>query len=336
MEKLNNINQLISESMKFESKDERIKYVMNYFLNSVNYDYAYLFAKGYMQGTISRVESGFRLIESKLENNDITEVVLTREIQAGSSKIFSDILKLQDKSQGEYNVFIQYLNDYVKNELKQHIENQEVVDRNTKKFIDKVENDLLYKKEIITMEEEQYELNYDISSVLIEYLLNDKKNFPPIIQDGLIKSGVCDSYSDYLLSIMKKIDIEAHKIDGTSEMNHAWIIVKGDNNYKSIDLTRAIFIRDGFLGIPKEQASQDWLFCDIDKMFDMQETRTIVKIDGIELPNIITSENYNENDFLKVINSNSKLAEQESILSAQEAEIADLDKQIADLNKEQK
>ena len=67
MEQIQNIDQLIDMAMKISSKDKRIQFVMNYFLNTVNYDYAYLFAAGYAQGTISQVDSGFRTKISALE-----------------------------------------------------------------------------------------------------------------------------------------------------------------------------------------------------------------------------------------------------------------------------
>lgn len=118
MEQIQNIEQLIEEAMKISSKDERVQFVMNYFLNTVNYDYAYLFAKGYAQGTISQVDPGFRLKESKFEKDEISGVVLSRGVMEGNSTIFNDILKLQDESQGDYNSFINNLREYVANELK--------------------------------------------------------------------------------------------------------------------------------------------------------------------------------------------------------------------------
>ena len=290
--------------MKISSKDERVQFVMNYFLNTVNYDYAYLFAKGYAQGTISQVDPGFRLKESKFEKDEISGVVLSRGVMEGNSTIFNDILKLQDESQGDYNSFINNLREYVANELKKHVGNEEIVEKNTNRFMSKLEDDLSNKKLDVKLNGKEYTLNYDLSAVLIDYLLNANTNFPPEIQDGLMKSGVCDHYSDYLLPVMEKLGIEVHKIEGTSELGHAWIIVKGDQDYKSIDLTRAVFIRDEFLGIPKEQTSQDWLYTDIDKMFEMQATRTITKIDNVELSKVITPENYNEGEFLEVINAN--------------------------------
>lgn len=54
-------------------------------------------------------------------------------------------------------------------------------------------------------------------------------------------------------------------------------------------------------GIPSDQTSQDWLYCSMDKMFAMQENRTITSIDGITLPRPITSKNYDEQQFINLI-----------------------------------
>lgn len=297
MDKIQDIKELIAQAMNISSKDDRIEFVMNYFLNTVQYNYAYLFAKGYAKGTITNVDSGFRLAKSKLNKQDITGVVLTRGIVNGDSSIFRNILGLQEESQGNYEEFINSLRSYINEELGKHLGNNSIVAENTETLIKKIESDLNNKKLDVNIKGQQYSLNYDMSAILIDYLLNPDINFPPEIQNGLITNGVCEHYSSYLLPVMEKIGVEAHKIEGTSEMGHAWIIVNGEHGYKSIDLTRAVFIRDNFLGIPPEQTSQDWLYSDIRTMFDMQSTRTITKIDGEKLPSAITPENYDENKF---------------------------------------
>lgn len=301
MEQIQNIEQLIVEAMKISSKDERIEFVMNYFLNTVQYNYAYLFVKGYVQGKGTKVDSRFELAESKLNKEDITRVVLTQDITAGGSSIFRNILKLQEESQGDYEVFKNNLRSYIKDELGKHIGNAHIVAKNTDNLIQKIENDLVNKKIDVELNGQQYSLNYDISAILIDYFLNIDTNFPPEIKNGLIMNGVCEHYTNYLLHTMEKIGVEVHKIEGTSEGAHAWIIVKSEQGYKSIDLTRAVAIRDGVLGIPPEQTSQNWIYSDIDTMFDMQSTRTITKIDGEKLPNAITYENYDEHKFNTII-----------------------------------
>lgn len=88
-------------------------------------------------------------------------------------------------------------------------------------------------------------------------------------------------------------------------MGNNWIAAIIDDELKSIDLTRAIFIRDGLRGIPSEQKSSDWLIANFEDTFKMQKTRTITSV-GVDengpilLPEIINISNYDE-DYLKRI-----------------------------------
>ena len=50
---ISNVDQLIEQANLIENETERVIFVMNYFLQNVKYDYGYLLADGYMQGTIS-------------------------------------------------------------------------------------------------------------------------------------------------------------------------------------------------------------------------------------------------------------------------------------------
>ena len=124
---------------------------------------------------------------------------------------------------------------------------------------------------------------------------------PVSISSIATRQGISERYLEQLMTLLKKAGIEAHGVEGTSELGHAWVIVNSEDGYKSIDLTRAVFIRDGFLGIPEEQTSQDWLYTDMRRMFEMQGARTITKIDNIALPSSITSDNFNEQDFIELM-----------------------------------
>ena len=184
--------------------------------------------------------------------------------------------------------------------MSSHLENENLVHQSVETVIQKIEEGLREKIKFNFEGNECY-MNWDISKVLIDFFLEPKKYFPPKFNNGLITTGVCSDYTDYLVPILKKAGIEAHYIDGTSEFRHSWIIVNSENGYKSVDLTRAVAIRDGVLGIPAEQTSQDWLYTDLRKMFQMQGTRTITKIDNIALPSSITPDNFDEQGFTNLM-----------------------------------
>ena len=297
---MDNIDELISKANQIQSADERTRFIMNYFLENVRYNYAYLFAKGYAQGTISGVSNNFGIAMNKTQTDGDEEFSLTRSVLQGESRIFNDILQIRDQNSGDYSKFIAELRAYITGELSSHIGNEAIVSQSAETVIQKIEEGLRQKKKV-TIKGNEYDMNYDISKVLIDFLLEAKKYFPPEFDNGLITNGVCEDYTDYLVPILQRAGIEAHSVEGTSELRHAWVIVSSDDGYKSVDLTRAVFIRDGFLSIPAEQTSQDWLYTDLRKMFQMQGTRTITKIDNIALPSSITPDNFDEQGFTNLM-----------------------------------
>jgi len=297
---LENIDELISKTNEISDVNEKVQFILNYFLKNVRYNYGYLFAKGYAQGTISGVSDSFRIAKNKTRSEGDEEYSLTRSIIQGESKIFNDILQIRDDNSENYSSFIEKLRIYITKELSSHLGNETIVSQNVEAVIKKIEQGLRGKKKV-NIKGTEYSLNYDISKVLIDFLLEAKKYFPPEFVEGILTNGVCEDYTDYLVPLLQKMGIEAHEVEGTSELKHAWVIVKVGNKYKSIDLTRAVFIRDGFLGIPAEQTSQDWLYSDLSKIFEMQSTRTIKKIDDIALPKAITPENFDEQHFIELM-----------------------------------
>lgn len=297
---IDNVEDLLAEAEKIQGVEAKIKFIMNYFLENVKYNYAYLFAKGYAQGTISGVSNNLGIAMNKTRIEGDEEFALTRSVIQGESQIFNNILRIRDENSGNYNQFIQELRNYITAELKSHLGNDNLVAENADEVMKKIEQGLRGKTKI-NFKGNEYEVNYDISKVLIDFLLEPKKYFSPEFNDGLITNGVCEDYTDYLVPILQKAGIEAHEVEGTSELGHAWVIIKDGEKYKSIDLTRAVFIRDGFLGIPPEQTTEDWLYSDLEDIFKMQETRSITKIDKKGLPYVINGQNYNEASFLKMM-----------------------------------
>lgn len=297
----NNVEELLVEAEKMQGIEAKTKLIMNYFLENVRYNYAYLFTKGYAQGTISAVSSHLDVTTNKTRVEGDEEFSITRSVLQGESQIFNDILRIRDENSGSYKEFIEKLRTYITVELRKHLGNDNLVSENVDTVMKRIEQGLRKKAKIHTKENGYYAYNYDISMVLIDFLLQPKKYFPPEFKNGVISNGVCEDYTNYLVPLLQKAGIEAHGVEGTSELGHAWIIIKDEEKYKSVDLTRAVFIRDGFLGIPAEQTSEDWLYSDLEDIFRMQETRSIMKIDGKKLPQVINGQNYDEDSFIRMM-----------------------------------
>lgn len=310
---INNVEDLISQAKEISSIDERAQFIMDYFFQTVNYNYAYLFAKGYVPVGIEGIKLDYSLTYNNTRIEGDEEFSIKSVVVQGESRMFNEITQMSKDFSGNYEQFITSLRSYISDELSKHIDNEDLVNSNTDVVIENIEKDLRKKKTIILDGDIPIEVNYDISKILIDYIMelspdfpDENKHFKQEFENGLITNGVCENYTDYLVPLFNSVGIEAHDIVGTSELDHAWIIVKGEQGYKSIDLTRAVFIRDGFRGIPKNQTSQNWLYCDVSDIFKMQATRTITEIDGIKLQNAITPKNFDEQKFADLVTSINK------------------------------
>lgn len=314
---ISNANELIEEANKFDSKEQRAKFIMNYFLQSVKYNYANLFC-AYLTQELEHFERKIKpsnIMENKTKKEGSSEFAVSLDYD-GKSKMFNDILKIRDENEDDYDKFITNLREYVVSELKSHLDNEDIVSENTELIMKEIENRLDTQFRISSIPNVKF--NYDMSAILIQLVMGRESIFHPEFSNGLITNGVCLDYTEYLVPLLKKAGIEAHAIEGTSELGHSWIVIKDDENqYKSIDLTRAIFVRDGFLGIPEEQTSQDWLYHDVGRGFEMQATRSITKIDGQKLPVAINGENYDSDKFDRIVQVISRKKE-ESTLDEQE------------------
>lgn len=307
---IKNVDQLIENANLIKNETERLEYVMKFFFDIVEYDYSYLLIKGYIQETIEEIEpfsSELDLIENPFKKGGITIPIngeektyddsysTTSRISKGNSSLLDEIDKLTYNSNGNVDEFFIKFKEILTRELRKHIDNEKIINDNVNLTIERIKKCMEVGNIV-----EKYYIVRDIKSIITNHLLYPDKYMPPIIENGLLKRGVCKHYANYFQELLPKIGISAKRIDGISEMGHAWISVIVDGNLKSVDLTRAIFIRDNFLGIPKEQTSEDWLISDFEKTFDMQKTRIITGV-GIDelgkeilLPYQLNKENFDE------------------------------------------
>lgn len=307
---INNIEQLIMEASKFNTEEEKLQFIMNYFLNTVQYDYTYLLIKGYIQDSISELEpfssekdivvNPFKKGKVKFTINGEEKefddsMCRTIRISKGSSKLLDRIDKLTHEVNGDVELFFRELRNILIEELLKHLDNVEIATENVDRIIENLKRSM--REGIIAG---KYFVSWDIKSIILKYLLEPNKHMPPIIENGLLKRGVCQHYANYLADLLSKIGITAKRVYGISELGHAWIAAIVDGRLVSIDLTRAIFIRDKFKGIPKEQNSSDWLISSFEDSFRMQPKRMITAVDIDEngdkklLPYALNSENFDE------------------------------------------
>ena len=320
----NNVDELIEKANLIDNDEERLRYVLNYFLETVQYDYAYLLIGGFLHDEIEVIQTGegernvpivvpniFKKGKVTLTRNgekiDFDDSYCTTwKIAKGKSKLLEKIVDKAQQCSGDQEKFLICLSKIFEDELKKHLEKEELVLYHVNKIMENVRNE--WRNGIISnVGEKKYIVCPDIKKVLLTFVGYCKKYFPCIIENGLMKSGVCENFSDYFVNLLPKIGIDTVKISGTSELKHAWNAVILDGKLKSIDLTRALFIRDGYKGIPENQKSSDWLIADFKDTFKMQKTRTITGVgtdekgESKKLDEIIDGSNYNKDKLRELV-----------------------------------
>ena len=218
----------------------------------------------------------------------------TRRVKLGESKLLNRIAELEEQCSGNEELFFQKLYELLSDALEEHIDDSEIVKSNIDRLILKIKKEYGMGR-VIKTEDKTYVIRPDIKFILAAYLTSGRKFFPSKIENGILKIGVCEDYADYIQKLLQEVGIEAVRIDGISELNHSWVGAIIDGKLKSIDLTRAIFIRDKAKNIPKEQKSSDWLLSDFEDIFMMQKTRTITSIGTEVLKEPMDSSNYDVN-----------------------------------------
>lgn len=319
---IENVNQLIEHANNIESESERVAFVMNYFFNTVEYDYTYLLIKGYLQETISEINpsSPDDLVENPFAKGKVSIPIngnyeefsdtfcITTTIAKGESRLLDRMVKATEECDGDFEKYKEIIGKILEEELRKHLNNEAIIKSSIERFLEKLSNDKNRNVgKIVNTGSEKYFVARDIKSIIITYLLEPNKHFPHIIEDGLIRRGVCQHYANYLVDLLDKIEIVSIRVDGTSELGHAWVAAIIDNECKSIDLTRAVFIRDGFIGIPSDQKSEDWLIADFEDTFKMQNSRTITGVgidddgESIPTPYVMDGTNFNSDELLQLI-----------------------------------
>ncbi len=302
---MNTIDDLINVSLNYETDLEKVKYILSYFYKILEYNYAYLFA-AYMQEDIDGV---MEQVGSIIK--DGKEYKKFEGIFHGKSTILDKLIK-NYRNEGK-------LNNIVENILRSHIDNEEIVIKEANAFCNMIDHDIKSKRDCsdyikilmangkreealllldYCQKQNSLEIARDITHVLLEYIGDSAihEKMPPNIENGILRKGVCRDYADYFTNLLNEIGIEACRINGTSELEHAWVAAKIDGEWKSIDVVRAIFIRDGYKGIPSNQKASDWLINDFDTCFKMQPTRKIKSIvkngETIKLPTELSIDNF--------------------------------------------
>lgn len=127
-------------------------------------------------------------------------------------------------------------------------------------------------------------------------LLNNK-----IVENGLLKQGVCAEFAPYAKKYFDDLGMACEIVYGQGTVNHVWNLVEVNGKLRHLDLTNAMFIRDGYGENPTKAIPENWYMASTNEIFKMQPCRKIQKIGDSKSNQDITSENFLQ--YEKFINS---------------------------------
>lgn len=110
-----------------------------------------------------------------------------------------------------------------------------------------------------------------------------------VIENGLIKCGVCRHFSKFVKKFCDDLKIKCYIADSSDY--HEFNIIEIDGEKRVFDFTRMIGIRDDFHNFDGQEID-DWFNMTFQKMFEYKPNRKIVAIDNIVLgQNSISKDN---------------------------------------------
>lgn len=114
----------------------------------------------------------------------------------------------------------------------------------------------------------------------------------PIYENGLIKKGMCNTFSRFLKEYCDCLGIDC-KIAGISG-KHDFCLVNINGEVRVFDPARMIGVRDDYKN-PKGETINDWWNISPEKMYELKPNdRNIQTINGVLLDEEITNSNYKE------------------------------------------
>lgn len=258
---------LIEEAKKIEPTEKRIEFIMGYFKDNLKYNYMVL----------------------------LFDISIKRNIRVNGDSIqpepgsFMDIaMQLCHTYSEDYQGFISELKLATKEELKKYIQDEGEIERNSDKFIDFVEEHI---GTADTAEKKVPDKLHFFGQLGLHSF-----NFDSIIdENGILREGVCQDFSDYLVAIMREAGIEdVHTISDLSPSNveHTWMVAKIGDSFKTMDMNAITSIRDKKTGLDSELTMEDWMHMDLGDLFIHSPHCIITNIDGIRLSEQITADNY--------------------------------------------
>ena len=316
--KIHSYHKLI-EIMKKLNDDEKLLFLYNYFYQKVSYEYiAWLYS--YLSWGIENYQGSCEEYTGELNPKD--KKVYLCELHSFEFHDNNSIYKLEPNEQIIQQEIIEIKKKYDLTKRKE-IENykQEIINLINNTFFNTIENNKIKEQlfeifltkimdlSLVPIKENGTTILFDIPWMINKSYYDN--NYDQITEatyyNGLIRSGVCRHYSNFIKRVLNDLNIHTVNVVGRSQAFHEWNMIKINGEIKFIDITREIHLRNN---VKKYNFNKGDLFLiSIDQMFMLEPDRDIRQLDDQKLDIFITKENYKENmDILyNVFNNKAKI-----------------------------
>jgi len=282
--KIKNYDELIEIAKSLETEEQKVFLLCNYFMENVTYNYAYLETIRIdrqdtgMEEMVQEIDSKYNAYNE--EEHRLAKQELEEKMREDMQKRYKDenILEKQLKE------FLSAIDNYYGTIIPAQPERKVTVFGKESKINAIPERAMQFAESIRTIKNENSEL------------LNHK-----ILDNGLLKQGVCAEFAPYAKKYFDDLGMACEIVYGQGTVDHVWNLVKVNGKLRHLDLTNAIFIRDGYGENPTKAIPENWYMASTNEIFKMQPCRKIQKIGDSKSNQDITSENFLQ--YEKFINS---------------------------------
>lgn len=275
--KIKNYDELIKVAKSLETDEQKVFLLCNYFIANVSYNYAYLEAI-----RIDKEETGMEKMVQEIDSkynayNEEERKLAKQELEEKMREDMKNRYKDENISEKQLKEFLTAIDNYYGTVIPAQPERKIMIFGKESKINAIPERAIALVESIRTIKNENSDL------------LNHK-----VVENGLLKQGVCAEFAPYAKKYFNDIGMKCEIIDGQGTVNHVWNLVNVNGQARHLDLTNAIFIRDGYGENPTNAIPENWYMADTKEIFKMQPGRKIEKIGDNTPKQHITAENFSE------------------------------------------
>lgn len=275
--KIKNYVELIKVAKSLETDEQKVFLLCNYFIANVSYNYAYLEAI-----RIDKEETGMEKMVQEIDSkynayNEEERKLAKQELEEKMREDMKNRYKDENISEKQLKEFLTAIDNYYGTVIPAQPERKIMIFGKESKINATPERAIALVESIRTIKNENSDL------------LNHK-----VVENGLLKQGVCAEFAPYAKKYFNDIGMKCEIIDGQGTVNHVWNLVNVNGQARHVDLTNAIFIRDGYGENPTNAIPENWYMADTKEIFKMQPGRKIEKIGDNNPKQHITAENFSE------------------------------------------